>query len=216
MSSYDTDEEQLEAIRKWWAENGRAVILGVVLGLGAIFGWRGWVSHEQGRAEAASTIYEQMMSALEGADVQTVRELSERLGSEYDDTPYAELSALARARVEVNAGDLEAAANSLRWAADNASQPDVALVARLRLARVQYAQGRLDEALATLGSGFPGSYGAMVEELRGDILAEKGDAGAARSAYRKALEDPSAAVDRGVLEMKLNELGSTEPPGSTS
>ena len=65
MSGYETDEEQLEALKKWWAENGKAVLVGVVLGLGAIFGWRGWISHEQGRSEAASALYEEVINAIE-------------------------------------------------------------------------------------------------------------------------------------------------------
>ena len=216
MASYETDEEQLEAIKKWWAENGRAVIVGVLLGLGGIFGWRGWVNYEQGRAEAASAMYEEVMRAVEAPDPATVQETGQRLMTEYDDTPYAALAALARAKASVGAGDLDTAAEVLSWAVDNAGDEDVANVARLRLARVQYARNRLDEALATLGSAFPKSYQALVEELRGDILADQGQVDAARAAYRKALEDPRAVVDRGVLEMKLNDLGGAREPGATS
>lgn len=207
MSSYETDEEQLEAIKKWWAENGRAVIAGIVLGLGAIFGWRAWVSHEQGRAEAASVLYEEVMTALATSDAAKVQESGNRLMQEYDDTPYAEMAALARAKASVAAGDLQAAEQSLQWAVDHATQPDLGRIARLRLARVQYANNKLDAALASLGGHFPESYSALVEELRGDILADKGDIAAARTAYQKALQDPRAVVDRAVLEMKLNDLG---------
>ena len=42
MSAYLEEEEQIEAIRNWWKENGRSVIAGAVLGLAAIFGWQGW------------------------------------------------------------------------------------------------------------------------------------------------------------------------------
>ncbi len=34
MELYDTEEEQVQAIKEWWKENGKAVIIGAVLGLG--------------------------------------------------------------------------------------------------------------------------------------------------------------------------------------
>ena len=38
MSSYLSEEEQVEALKKWWKDNGTSVIAGVVLGFGIIFG----------------------------------------------------------------------------------------------------------------------------------------------------------------------------------
>ncbi|PAR85254.1 YfgM family protein, partial [Vibrio cholerae] len=40
MELYDTEEQQVEAIKDWWKENGKAVIFGAVIGLGGLFGWR--------------------------------------------------------------------------------------------------------------------------------------------------------------------------------
>ncbi|MEW8396328.1 MAG: tetratricopeptide repeat protein, partial [Candidatus Thiodiazotropha sp.] len=40
MSEYQTEEEQVEAIKRWWKENGTSVIAGLVIGLGGIFGWQ--------------------------------------------------------------------------------------------------------------------------------------------------------------------------------
>ncbi|MGU3844696.1 YfgM family protein, partial [Vibrio diabolicus] len=40
MELYDTEEQQVEAIKDWWKENGKAVIIGAVVGLGGLFGWR--------------------------------------------------------------------------------------------------------------------------------------------------------------------------------
>ena len=42
MSEYQTDEEKVEAIRKWWRENGTAVVAGLVLGLAGLIGWQYW------------------------------------------------------------------------------------------------------------------------------------------------------------------------------
>ena len=34
MDVYKTEEEQVEAIKKWWQENGKSIIAGVVIAAG--------------------------------------------------------------------------------------------------------------------------------------------------------------------------------------
>ena len=96
----------------------------------------------------------------------------------------------------------------LRWAADNATDPGTRHSARLRLARLLAVDGELDAALALINiqdtAGFESSYA----ELRGDLLAAKGDRQGAREAYKVAIEqlDPGSAY-LPVLNMKLDDLG---------
>ena len=40
MEVYETEEQQVEAVKKWWKENGVSLIVGVVMGLSAIAGWK--------------------------------------------------------------------------------------------------------------------------------------------------------------------------------
>lgn len=40
MEVYTTENEQVEVIRRFFAENGKALAIGVVLGVGALVGWR--------------------------------------------------------------------------------------------------------------------------------------------------------------------------------
>ena len=42
MEVYDSEREQIEAMKKWWAQNGKAIITGLVLGLAALIGWQQW------------------------------------------------------------------------------------------------------------------------------------------------------------------------------
>ena len=42
MDIYASEEEQVQAIKKWGKENGPGIIAGLILGLGALFGWRYW------------------------------------------------------------------------------------------------------------------------------------------------------------------------------
>ena len=63
MSDYLTEEEQVEALKKWWRENGKAIVGGAVLGLALVGGWQAWQSYQKGEAELASAYYEEFMLA---------------------------------------------------------------------------------------------------------------------------------------------------------
>ena len=37
MEGYISDNEQVEVIRKWWRENGKSLVLGLIIGLVGLF-----------------------------------------------------------------------------------------------------------------------------------------------------------------------------------
>ncbi len=211
MAEFETEEQQLEALRKWWQENGRGVLAGVVLGLGAVAGWRGWIYYTEARAESASSVYQSLMQDLSAEEFGAVAERADELIQEYTATPYAELAALGDARAAVEQGDYERAKTRLQWARDNANQDNIRHIARIRLARVFRQTGDVDQALATIEPEFPVAFRAAVEELRGDLYLAKGDRDKAREAYREALAAPYSSIDRGLVEMKFNDLRRDEP-----
>ncbi|HFD86518.1 MAG TPA: tetratricopeptide repeat protein, partial [Gammaproteobacteria bacterium] len=65
MNDYVTDEQQVEALKKWWAENGRYLIGGVALGLALLFGWNSWKDYRENRAKNASALFSQLERAVE-------------------------------------------------------------------------------------------------------------------------------------------------------
>jgi len=206
VAEFETEEQQLEALRKWWQENGRGVLVGVVLGLGAVGGWRGWIYYSEARAESASAIYHDLMQNLAAEEYAGIAAQAQELMEDYAGTPYAELAALGEARAAVEEADYERAKASLQWARDNANQENIRYIARIRLARVQRQTGDGDQALETLDVAFPVAFVAAVEELRGDLYLVKGDRDKARDAYGKALAAPYSSVDRELVEMKFNDL----------
>ena len=42
MADHITEEEQIEALKRWWDENGKQVVLAIVLTVGGYFGWQAW------------------------------------------------------------------------------------------------------------------------------------------------------------------------------
>ena len=208
MAEFETEEQQLEALRKWWQENGRGVLVGVVLGLGAVGGWRGWIYYTEARAESASAIYQTLMQNLAAGEFDGIAAHAQELMQDYASTPYAELAALGDARAAIEQADNERAKTSLQWARDNANQQNIRYIARIRLARVLRQTGAVDEALETIDIAFPVAFLAAVEELRGDLYLVKGDRDKAREAYGNALAAPYSSVDRELVEMKFNDLRS--------
>ncbi|MDH3714875.1 MAG: tetratricopeptide repeat protein [Gammaproteobacteria bacterium] len=210
MAEFETEEQQLEALRKWWQENGRGIVVGVVLGLGAVGGWRGWVYYTEARAESASAIYQTLMRNLTNNELTDIAAQAQELIEDYASTPYAELAALGDARAAVEQADYERAKKSLQWARDNANQQNIRHIARIRLARVLRQSGDLDAALEAIDVAFPAAFLAAAEELRGDLYLAKGDRDKARDAYRKALGASYSSVDRELVEMKFNDLRSDD------
>jgi predicted negative regulator of RcsB-dependent stress response len=202
---YETEEQQVEALKAWWAENGKAVIAGVVLGAGVIGGWTFWKGYQEKQAVLASDSYSRALEAIASADDTAALTLADELKNDQPNTLYAAYANLAAARVAVEKGDLADAASRLDWVAKNAPQDDVQLIAKVRLARVQGAQGDAAAGLASLPQTFPQAFVGLVEEARGDLLVQSGDLDGARSAYRPA-NDSQYVANREGLTMKLNEL----------
>jgi len=220
MAFDDYDEyEQSEQLRKWLRENGLSIVVGVVLALALIFGWRQWQSHRAGHHAQAAEQYVALESALAAGQDAQVDSAATALEKNYVDTPYAALGAAARANVAVAQGKLDAAQAALQWAVDHSPTPALHAVYMLRLARVELAQDHAQQALTLLGGVPDDSYRATLEELRGDALLKLGREAQARSAYANALAALSAHTVPGMrdaLQMKLDNLaqagGATAAP----
>jgi len=205
LEIYNSEQEQVEALRKWWKENGMALILGLVLGIGGLFGYRGWQDYRDGRAEEAAELHQQALTALGRGDLQGVSAAREQLQADYATTPYPPLAVLAEAKAQLEAGDAAAARERLGWVVTHATQVEVADVARLRLARLALTDGDDVQAQAQIDAIQGGGFKATVDELQGDIQRLLGDSEAARVSYAAAL---AAGTDnRVVVGMKLDELG---------
>jgi len=192
VESYQTEEEQLEALQRWWKENGKSTIAAVVVALSGTIGWQSWQANRNEHREQASDIYQAMQRALsmeEGAVVPGQGlDLANQLKSDFSDTSYAQFAALQLAAIAVTDGRLADAEEQLRWVlGKSAKGSDAGQVAQLRLARVLAASGDADQALAILEGAGEGVYAATYAIAEGDILLGAGRDDEAREAYTRAL-----------------------------
>lgn len=208
METYSTDDQTVESLRKWWAENGTWILAGLLLGSASLFGWRYWVEYRDQTYATASDAFERVVAAARQGDVARAEALVVEIGGLPLATPYTDLSRLAIAAATAQAGDLDAAQRQLIALLEDVSDDGIAHLARLRLARLQLAAGSLDEMATTLLVADPGPFAPFYAELRGDLALARGDREAAVAAYREALAfGDDNIIDRAMLEMKLNDLG---------
>ena len=205
----ETDDEQVEKLKKWWEENGRAVIAGIVIGVGGLFGYRYWIDLQEASAEAASAHYVQMMEALKSSDNAGVTKLADTLISDYSDTEYATLARFALARNLVESEKFDLAQTQLEQIIGTVGDAPLGFLARKRLASVQLQSARPEQALVTLSVEFPPAFGAGVDELKGDIYAQQGKIDEAANAYREALSATPGPANGEFLQQKLDDLGTT-------
>lgn len=214
-----TDNEREEQLRRWWSDNWAWIIGGVALGLAILGGWQYWQRHQLQTMEQDQASYRAVLEAL-GRDQrdEAVKQATE-LRTRRPGSPYADQSELALARAAVDRRDFDEAARLLKGVADGSKDPELRQVAKTRLARVLVEQGKHDEALALLDAGQAGAFAGLVHEIRGDALAAKGDAAAARTAYEAALaaSSPESGLDSAFIELKRDALAhSVAPPAAAA
>ena len=209
MNEYLTEKEQLELFRRWWHDYGWYLVGGAAMALLGYFGWNQYQAREQALDEDAAALYLDLQQAVEDDSPESDRILAELRG-EFPDSPYAQQGSLLMAR-ELLISDPERATEELRRVMTTSGDPELAMVARLRLARVLAYRESWDEALAVLQVAEPGQFAARISEIEGDIHFARGDADAARAAYERALADPGwENLDRNLLTMKLNDLDTVQ------
>jgi predicted negative regulator of RcsB-dependent stress response len=210
MEEFESEDQQIQAIKKWWKDNGASLLLGLGIGVGALLGWREYLAYQTGHSAEASDLYQtvQTQVASNRLDDEHIRK-ADMIRNEYADTPYAALVSLAQAKHAYEKGDAESAIMHLRWAIEHSAEADVKHVASLRLARIMIAQKKYDEAESILLGEHPAAFTAGYEELKGDLYVARGEIAQARVAYDKAINAADGSPGRWLL-LKRQDLGSVD------
>lgn len=201
------EDEDLERLKRWWKDNGLALVLGLVVGIAAIAAWQGWQAWQEQQAIEAVKAYNEFQAALKGsAGPDKLASMVAQLQANYSDSPYAAHAGLALAEYFAVRGMLGRAIESLGWVVNNAAQAPLRHIARVRQARLLWGQGKAEAALANLQHAHPPAFTSLYAELMGDIHAAAGREAQARQAYRRALEHLPPAADPVPLQRKLDAV----------
>ncbi|CAM3078855.1 YfgM family protein [Vibrio mytili] len=202
MELYDTEEQQVEAIKDWWKENGKAVIIGAVVGLGGLFGWRYYQDSVVQASEAASHNYTQAINLLQEKGLDAQADVQAFIDSSQV-KEYSVLAALQLAKSFVNEQNLSAALEQLKWAQSNTKDAALSPLISYRIARLEAEMGNFDAASSELSKVTDATWSGRIAELRGDIALRQGDKNAAHAAYTEAQQAADASP---TLQMKLDDL----------
>jgi predicted negative regulator of RcsB-dependent stress response len=218
VDDFYSEQEQWERVKLWLRENGPWLVAGVLIGALALAGWRWWEQRVERLAQEASAQYAQALDAFSRGDRTRGLTLIDELRRDHASSPYADQGDLAAARVLVESNDLPKAVERLTTVVNGSKDQELRLVARLRLARVQLAQGNPDTAIATLAAAQSGAFAPRFDEVRADALLAKGDKVAALRAYRAARQaDTQGVLDTAAIDLKIADLvadGVAEAPAA--
>jgi len=206
---YDTEEEQLEAVKRWWKENGQATIIGIVMGTALILGWNYWQEHKKAQAVLASSLYSELLQATTSNNLESAEKLAERIQQQHPKTEYAAYSGLLLAKVKVQQGDL-AKAESILAGIASGSNKELSNIANIRHVRLMMANGQYEQALQLINSIDPASsasYSGNYDELVGDLYVALDRLELARSSYQKSLESGYRSP---LLQLKIDDLTAAE------
>jgi len=201
---YSNEHEQTDALKHFFANNGKALAAGIVIGIAALGGWRYWVSHQENTALENSARYQQLTEAMKADKPETLEAVSAFVSQTHGS--YGALAAMDLAKVYVDAGQTDKATQQLQQGIKDTEDANLRAVMSLRLARLQLQQKQADDALKTLDSVKGDSWTAMAADIRGDALLSKGDTQGARAAWSKGIDSDASPALKQMMQMKLNNL----------
>lgn len=213
MSAYLTEEEQIEALKRWWKDNGKTIVAATAVSLAIFFGWNQYKDHQVTKAAEGSVIFQKFValtteigqektSAEQEAQIQT---LTEELNAHSNNDLYANYAQLYLAKLAVEKGDLDSAMTILGKITDESLDLSVKDLARLRHARLLAASGKNEEALTKLSANVSASYASAYSETKGDILLGAKRIQDAHAAYQTALlsTTPDQVMRLQLIKLKL-------------
>lgn len=212
MSSLDLHEqEQVEALKAWWKENGKFLIGILVVALLGYSVMQFWKNHEATQAAEAAKLYAEVVKQTASNDAKRVGDAADALVSRYGSSAYAPRAQLLAAQASLQAHNVAHAKIQLQWVIAHAKEPGLQDTARLKLASVLLDEQKYDEALKQLDAAHPESFTGLYADLRGDVLSAQGKVAEARAAYQQAYDKTDAkSMYRNLIQLKMDGLGNAK------
>jgi len=209
VEMYDTEEEQVEALKRWWQENGTSAIVGLVVGIVVIVGWNYWQDHKKAQAAEASAAYSQLLKALDDDKKDNINKLTGHIQEQFKGSEYATYSGLMQAKLKTEQGDFDGAKQILKAIAAE-SNKHLSNIAKIRLVRLMLATGEYEQGLQVINgvdAKAAASYSANYDELVGDLYVALDRLDEARTSYQNALRNGQSSP---LLPFKIDDLTAQE------
>jgi predicted negative regulator of RcsB-dependent stress response len=209
MSTLDLQEqEQVDALKSWWSENGKWVIGAVVIALLGYSGVQFWKNHQAEQAGEAAKLYAEVMKQMASNDPKRVNDAAAALVDKFGSSAYAPRAQLLAVQANLQAKDTTRAKTQLQWIVEHAAEPALQDTARLKMASILLDEKKFDDALTQLNAAHPEAFTGLYADLKGDVLAAQGKTAEAKTAYKEALDKiETKSMYRNLVQLKLDGLG---------
>jgi len=153
VTEFRTEEEQIAALKNWWKENGRSLLIGIGLALVIVFGWKAYQNNVIQIKAEASSLYQQLIAEatknnFDDESVATLDYLAKEIKTKFESTEYAIYAAMFLAKEAVQNQSYDVATEELQWILSNTDDARIQHIVTTRLARELSAQDKNEEALA--------------------------------------------------------------------
>jgi predicted negative regulator of RcsB-dependent stress response len=196
----DSEEEQVDKLKKWWDSNGKQIIAGAVLGLAGIFGWNYYVDYQDSQALNARALY--LSYASDSANVGAY----DKLIKDHPSSSYADQATLLMAKYLFEAENYSLALDALKPLMSRENSV-IASTAALRSASLYLELGQHQEALAVLNMDNANEFLGLFYNLAGDVYLDLGNNEEARNSYALAIENitDNSSLSQ-LIQIKLDDL----------
>jgi len=226
VADHLTEEEQIDALKSWWKEYWKSIVLPIGAAVAVYFGWNQWSEQQLANAEAGGAKYEELVKSMETAPGQSLsaeqvalaKVAAAELIDSFSGSLYADHANLILARLAVNEKDMAAAEGFLMAVVSGGSNKAIEDLAKGRLARVKLAKQDYDGALALVSASGDSAYKSMFAEIRGDALAGQGNVLAAKTAFQEAIDNLAGDQfsRRSIIQLKIDGVDILASSGQTA
>jgi predicted negative regulator of RcsB-dependent stress response len=196
----NTEEEQVEQIKKWWNSNGKQIIAGAVIGLAGIWGWNTYSDYQDNQSLNARSLY------LSYASDSNNLGAYDRLTTDFSSSSYSDQAILLMAKYLFDAGSYTQALGVIKPLINNPSSV-IANTAALRAASIHLQLGQHDQALLILEGQSEDGFSGLIYNLMGDIYLDLGNRSEAQKYYSLAIDNVAENSNLSqLIQIKLDDL----------
>ena len=196
----NTEEEQVEQIKKWWNSNGKQIIAGAVIGLAGIWGWNTYSDYQDKQSLNARGLY------LSYASDSNNLGAYDKLTTDFSSSSYSDQAILLMTKYLFDAGSYTQALGVIKPLINNPSSV-IANTAALRVASIHLQLGQHDQALSILEGQSEGGFSGLIYNLMGDIYLDLGNRAEAQNYYSLAIDNVTENSNLSqLIQIKLDDL----------
>lgn len=213
MDAYETEQQQVEAIKAWWKKNYPFALGGLLVVLGSVWGSQYYQQYNKDMRDDAANQYSEVLQAIQHNQIDIIKGRSELLKQHHADSPYTIAADFIEVKILSDEKKYDQAIEKLTQIEFKAKDDTLKTIASMRKIRLMAEKGENDQALSQINNlqaqlGEKSQFHAMLSEIKGDILAKLGNSKEANQAYEKAMGGLLLAGENvELIRIKKNDLG---------